>query len=162
MSKSKVNKMIICFFGRKGTVHSMFVPLGQTVNQKFHLQFWNVSGSGSSCETRIVPRQADRASRQRALTNGAFRQGVFGEKIHRGLDHPAYSPNLNSCDFFLFPIMNNHLKGSHFETVEKIQVTKAVVNNLQENDLRKYFDSCKAGIHAWLQKATALKKATTV
>ena len=39
MSKSKIKSMLICFvffFDRRGTVHTEFVPPGQTVNQVFH------------------------------------------------------------------------------------------------------------------------------
>jgi hypothetical protein len=47
------------------------------------------------------------------------------------LEHPTYLPDLDPCDFFLFPTMKNHLKGSHFETVEEIQkVMMAFLNNL--------------------------------
>ncbi|GFS89484.1 protein GVQW3 [Trichonephila clavipes] len=34
---------------------------------------------------------------------------------------PPYSPDLNPCDFFLFPKLKNHLKGHHFGTLENIQ-----------------------------------------
>ncbi|GFS62926.1 protein GVQW3 [Trichonephila clavipes] len=33
----------------------------------------------------------------------------------------SYSPDLSPCDFFLFPKLNNHLKGHHFGTLENIQ-----------------------------------------
>ncbi|GFX89248.1 putative transposase [Trichonephila clavipes] len=36
---------------------------------------------------------------------------------------PPYSPDLSPCDFFLFPKLKNHLKGHHFGTLQKIQMT---------------------------------------
>jgi len=36
---------------------------------------------------------------------------------------PPYSPDLSSCDFFLFAKLNFHLKGRHFGTVENIEKT---------------------------------------
>ncbi|GFX87938.1 uncharacterized protein TNCV_4374031 [Trichonephila clavipes] len=42
---------------------------------------------------------------------------------------PPYSPNLNPCDFFLFPKLKNHLKGHHFVTLENIQA--AVTDQLK-------------------------------
>ena len=35
---------------------------------------------------------------------------------------PPYSPDLSPCDFFLFPKLKFHLKGSHFGTVDNIQM----------------------------------------
>lgn len=48
------------------------------------------------------------------------------------LEHPTCSPDLAMCDFILFPTTNNHLKGSHRETMKEIQeVTPAVLNGMQ-------------------------------
>jgi hypothetical protein len=38
MSKSKIKKMFICFFGIRGIIHSEFVPEGTTVNQTFYME----------------------------------------------------------------------------------------------------------------------------
>jgi hypothetical protein len=37
------------------------------------------------------------------------------------IPHPAYSPYLAPCDFFLFPKMKLKLKGRQFDTIEVIQ-----------------------------------------
>jgi hypothetical protein len=37
------------------------------------------------------------------------------------IPHPLYSPDLASCDFFLFPKMKLKLKGRQFDTNEEIQ-----------------------------------------
>jgi hypothetical protein len=37
------------------------------------------------------------------------------------IPHPPYSPDLISCDFFLFPKVKLKLKGRRFDTTEKIQ-----------------------------------------
>jgi hypothetical protein len=42
---------------------------------------------------------------------------------------PHYSPDLSSCDFFLFPWLKNHLKGRHFGALDNIQ--KSVTNKLK-------------------------------
>jgi len=36
MRKSQIKSMLICFFDSQGTVHTEFVPQGQTVNQFYH------------------------------------------------------------------------------------------------------------------------------
>jgi len=42
---------------------------------------------------------------------------------------PPYSPDLSSCDFFLFPKLKFHLKDRHFGTVDNIQ--KVVTDQLR-------------------------------
>jgi len=42
---------------------------------------------------------------------------------------PPYSPDLNPCNFFLFPRLKNHLKERHFGTLDNIQ--KSVTDELK-------------------------------
>jgi transposase len=42
---------------------------------------------------------------------------------------PPYSPDLSPCDFFLFPLLKNHLKGRHFDTLDSIK--KSVTDELK-------------------------------
>ena len=49
---------------------------------------------------------------------------------------PPYSPDLNPCDFFLFPKLKFHLKGRHFGTVENIE--KAVTDKLKAISVSDY------------------------
>jgi transposase len=42
---------------------------------------------------------------------------------------PPYSPDLSPCDFFLFPRLKNHLKESHFGTLDNIQ--KSITDELK-------------------------------
>ena len=46
------------------------------------------------------------------------------------LDHPPYSPDISPCDFHLFPLMKEPLRGIRFESVEDIN--DAVFHGLQE------------------------------
>lgn len=41
----------------------------------------------------------------------------------------AYSHGFAPCNFFLFPTTKNHLKGSHFKTMEDIQNVMMVALN---------------------------------
>jgi hypothetical protein len=86
----------------------------------------------------------DLAPCQRDSKHKALNQGLLMKKSIVVLKHPTYTPDLAPCDFFLFPTMKNNLKGSHFETQEKIKkVPTAILNNLQENDFCKCFGSWK-------------------
>jgi hypothetical protein len=53
--------------------------------------------------------------------SGLSIKGFLVKKSIMILEHPTYLPDLALCDCFPFPTMKNHLKGSHFETMEEIQ-----------------------------------------
>jgi len=56
------------------------------------------------------------------------------------IPHPPYSPDLASCDFFLFPKMKLKLKGRRFDTIEEIQAeTQEVLDTLTEKDFQEAF-----------------------
>jgi hypothetical protein len=58
------------------------------------------------------------------------------------IPHPPYSPNLATCDFFLFPKMKLKLKGSWFDTTEKIQAElQKVLDTLTEKDFQEVFQT---------------------
>jgi len=62
--------------------------------------------------------------------------------------HPPYSPDLATCDFFLFPKIKIKLKGRRFQTLEEIQAeSQAVLNTLRENDFQECF---KKWQHRWV------------
>ena len=58
------------------------------------------------------------------------------------LEHPAFSPNLASSDFFLFPKIKEILKGRHFDDIGDIRTntTRALKANLQNQ-----FQNCLEG-----------------
>ena len=62
--------------------------------------------------------------------------------------HPPYSPDLASCDFWLFPKLKENLRGRRYETIEEMKeaVTK-VIDTLTQEDfhgaLQKLLESYK-------------------
>jgi len=51
------------------------------------------------------------------------------------LPYPPYSPDLASCDFFLFPKLKTHLKGYNFGTAENVQATATrALKNISSQD----------------------------
>jgi hypothetical protein len=56
------------------------------------------------------------------------------------IPHSLHSPDLEPCDFFLFPKMKLKLKGRHFVTNEEIQAeSQRVLNTLTEKDSQEAF-----------------------
>jgi len=54
--------------------------------------------------------------------------------------HPAFSPDLAPCDFYLFPKMKHRLKGRRFLSSEEIQAElQQVQNMLMQADFNECF-----------------------
>jgi len=54
--------------------------------------------------------------------------------------HPAYSPELTPCDFYLFPKMTLQSKRRHFLPIEEIQAeSQQVLNTLTRADFSDCF-----------------------
>ncbi|KAG5337601.1 MOS1T transposase, partial [Acromyrmex charruanus] len=60
------------------------------------------------------------------------------------LEHAPYSPDLASCDFFLFPKIKSALKGTQFESMEEVKRKSAeLLNALTKEDFQHCFDQWK-------------------
>ncbi|XP_076389805.1 uncharacterized protein LOC143264822 isoform X1 [Megachile rotundata] len=55
------------------------------------------------------------------------------------MGHPPYSPDLDPCDFFLFPKVIFCFKGIHFTSVEEVQ---AKTENLPKEFPKTSFQNC--------------------
>ena len=57
------------------------------------------------------------------------------------IPHRPYSPDLAPCDFWLFPKLNEKLRGCRYETVEEMKedVTK-VIDTLTQEDFQKLLE----------------------
>ncbi|GFW72260.1 putative transposase [Trichonephila clavipes] len=74
---------------------------------------------------------------------GDMNHFLASKNIHVA-NQPPYSPDLSSCDFFLFPKLKNHLKGHHFGTLENIQT--AVTDQLKAipiSEFHQCYEDCK-------------------
>ena len=45
----------------------------------------------------------------------------FAKNLTHIVPQPPYSPNLATCDFWLFPKLKRPLRGQHFDTIQEIQ-----------------------------------------
>ena len=51
--------------------------------------------------------------------------------------HPAYSPDLAPCDFYMFPKMKLRLKGRRFTSIEEVQAeSQQILNTLTPTDFK--------------------------
>jgi len=56
------------------------------------------------------------------------------------LPHLPYSPDLASCDFFLFPKLKTHLKGHHFGAAENVQAAATRALNISSEDFHHCYE----------------------
>jgi len=86
----------------------------------------------------------DSSSPQRASTQRAICEEVFGEKDIPVMENPPYTPDLATCDFFLFPKIKSALKGTRFGSVDAVK-TKAtqLLNSLTQDELQHCFQQWK-------------------
>ena len=64
------------------------------------------------------------------------------------LEHPAYSPDLATSDFLLFPKMKEILKGRHFDDTDDIKSnTTAALKAIPQNQIQNCFEEWTRGCH---------------
>ena len=56
---------------------------------------------------------------------------------------PPYSPDLTPCDFFLFPKLKTHLKGTHFATFENIQTAVTSLQAIPVSEFEHCYEEWK-------------------
>ena len=125
------------FFDIRGILHKEFVPPGQTDNGNFYCDWgkvrhkwpemwkngdWLLHHDNAPAHTWLIVREF--------LTNSNMTT----------VPHPAYSPDLAPCDFFVFTKMKLQLKERHFVSIEEIQaVSQQVLNTLTPADFIRCF-----------------------
>jgi histone-lysine N-methyltransferase SETMAR len=117
MSRSKIKSILVIFFDCSGVVHHEFVPQNQTVNQTLYNEIF-----GTLCEKirKTLPNLwPDKwfLRHGNALCHSSIvvREFLTKNKVTT-LEHAPYSPDLEPCDFFLFPKIKIHLKENDLRT----------------------------------------------
>jgi len=144
LQNSKVKTMLLCFCDSKGIIHHEFVPEWQNVTRSFYLSV--LEGLWKRIR-RVRPEYTaprswillhDNAPVHRAVAVQEF----LARKQVCVLNHPPYSPDLSTCDYFLFPKLKIPLKGRLFEDVQDIK--RAVTSSLRaipQEDVQRSFHS---------------------
>ena len=70
------------------------------------------------------------------LTNEKYAEYGF-----KRTPHPAYSPDVAPCDFFLFGFIKNKLKGKHFKDPDQIKETIIeILSNISQEQRKVIFE----------------------
>ena len=111
--------MLLTFSDIRGIIHYEFLPTGQTFNQVYFLEVLErMREKVRRKQTELFANNSwilhhDNAPARMALSVREF----LATKQITVLEHPASSPDLAPCDFFLFPKIKEILKGRHFDDI---------------------------------------------
>ena len=72
---------------------------------------------------------------------------AFERNGYELIPHPAYSPDLASSDYFLFPNLKKDIRGRHFRSNE--EVVAAVAELVRDKDLGFFSSGLMALEHRW-------------
>ena len=133
-NKGHVNGVL--FFYSEGIVHNEYVPDGQTINKDFYLEILRSLRESVRRKRPEKWRESDWIlHHDNAPANNSHLVQQFLAKHGTDLFQKLpYSPDLVSCDFFLFPRLKKVLKGHRFEATEDIKrnLTKTLLDILKE------------------------------
>ena len=113
-------------------MHKEFVPPGQTVNGKFYCKVLRRLRENVGHQWPEMWKNGDwllHRDNVPAHASLIVREFLTKNNMTTVL-HPAYSPDLAPCDFYMFPKMKLRLKGRCFVSTEEIQAESQQVPNM--------------------------------
>ena len=142
-----------------------WVPTGQTVNKVYYVEVLREFRKGFRRKKPALFKSIQWHFHQdnTPVHNSILVTDYLTKIGIKTAPHPLYSPALVLCDFWLFPKLNEKLKGCRYETIEEIKeaVTK-VSDTLTQEDLHGAFISCWNGTTSALQPEEITSKGTRV
>ncbi|UYV79263.1 K02A2.6-like [Cordylochernes scorpioides] len=130
--RSNVKVLLTVFFDCRGVVHHEFLP--QAIRQKrpdfWKNKNWLLHHDNAPAHTSLLVR--DFLAKHNTLMR----------------PQPPYSPDLASCDFFLFPKLKRPMKGRRYATLDEIKTaSKEELKKILKNDFLKCFEDWKNRWH---------------
>lgn len=146
-SRSVAKQMVSCFFTKTGHVATVALENQKTVNSAWYTTICLAEVFNKLRETnpkrRIILHHDNASSHTSAQTT----QYLTGENIEL-MGHPPYSPDLAPNDFFLFPTIEDKLRGQRFSSPEEaVEAFKNHVLELSSSDWQKCFDKWFERMH---------------
>jgi len=119
-NRSTGKRMVASFVSRSGSVGTVILQNKKTVNAEWYTTvclpqiFAKLRERRPKTGLRGILLHHDNASAHTAVRTLDF----LAEAGVQLLPHPAYSPDLAPCDFFVFPRVKDHLRGKRFDSAE--------------------------------------------
>ena len=137
-SKSTHKLLMIPFFDSTGMIYMHWVPTGQTVNKEYYVELLREFKKRFRRKRPALLKPSQWYFRQdNAPVHNSIIVTDYSTKMGiNTVPQPPYSPDLATCDFWLF----SKLRGCHYETIEEIKeaVTK-VIDTLTQEDFHGTF-----------------------
>ena len=123
-ARSVGKQMVATFFSQAGHLATVALQDRRTVNADWYINqclplvfdAWRRRRPRTGLRGLLL--HHDNASAHTAAATLAF----LAENGVQLVTHPAYSPDLVPCDFFLFPLVKNQLRGTRFESPEAARI----------------------------------------
>ena len=134
--------MLIIFLDIQRNMHKEFVPPAQAVNGKLYCKVLRRMRENVRCKWPEMWKNGNwllHHNNVLAHTLLVVREFLTKKNITT-VPHPAYSPDLTPCDFYVFPKMKLQFKGGHFVSFEEVQAeSQQVLNTLMPADFNECF-----------------------
>ena len=141
--KSANKVMHLIFFDYQGIIYDHVVVRGHTITGQYY---------SDVLKNQLL--QKMRAKRPELIANGWILhhdnapphtsqvcRDTIDELEVEILAHPAYSPDLAPCDFFLFPELKKRIRGHHFQSSEEVNnAVMGILKTLSEEGFLKVFE----------------------
>ena len=132
-SKSTHKLLMIPFYDSTGRIYMHWVPTGQTVNKEYYVEVLREFRKRFGRKIPALFKSAQWHFQQdnAPVHNSILVTDYLTKTGIKTVLQPPYSPDLASCDFWLFP----KLRGCRYETIEEMKeaVTKVIDTLTQEN-----------------------------
>ena len=148
--KSAGKVMATVFWDARGIIHIDYLPLKQTINGDYYAalldRFNNILKEKRPhlAKKKVLFHQDN----TRAIHTCPAPMAKFNKFRYELLPHPAYSPDLAPCDYFLFPNLMKWFEGKRFTTREQlIAETEAYFEGLDKS----YYSNGLKKLENWIK-----------
>lgn len=142
-SRSTNKQMVAVFFRKSGVVAAVPLVERRTVNADWYCEvclpkvFAELQKERPKAGLRRILLHHDNATAHTASKTLDF----LHESEVQLVTHPAYSPDLAPCDFFLFPELKKHLRGTRYSSAEKaVEAMNIVLKDMPKKLFQDCFD----------------------
>ncbi len=147
--RSNVKVILTCFFDSNGIVHHEYAQAGQTINKEYYLEVMrHLRDAVRRKRPKMWAAQNWQLHHDNAPAHFAHLIQTYLAKNNTPLvRHPPYSPDMASCDFWLFPKLKTTLKGKRFESREEImKKTTAELYSIPKSTFQRRYQQWQ---HRW-------------
>ena len=118
-----------------------WVPTGQTVNKDYYVEVLREFRKRFRRKRSALFKSAQLHFHQdnAPVHNSILVTDYLTKMGIKTVPQPPYSPDLALCDFWLFPMLKEKLRGCHYETTEMKEAVTKVIDTLTQEEFHGAF-----------------------